>query len=237
MPVKVCALQWAPIWEGASISLRLLDKVLSDLEGADLVLLPEAAFTGYVSPWGDYDLRPFAEPLDGPTASQVAALAARHKIALGAPLIELDGTRCFNSLLLFDDSGRRIGHWRKRHPWIPETWATPGDLGSPVVEWRGLRICAAICYDLHFLDEAVAELERSDLLLFPSAWVEEGPDTRVPALQALAQRFELTIVNANWAHSAPAMRGQGDSVIVGPDGSLLARAQGDDIESVLADVP
>lgn len=233
----MCALQWAPLWEGASISLRFLDKILTDLKGVDLVLLPEAALTGYVSPWGDYDLRPFAEPLDGPGAAALSALAARYKIALGAPLIERDNARCFNSLLLFDDSGRRIGHWRKRHPWIPETWATPGDLGSPVVEWRGLRICAAICYDLHFLDEAAAELGRTDLLLFPTAWVEAGPDTRVPALQALARRFELTILNANWAHSAPATPGQGGSVIVGPDGRLLAVAGSDGIESVIAALP
>ncbi len=231
---RLAALQLAQAWGDVPGALARLAAVLPD---ADLVLLPEAAFTGYVSPRGDYDLRPFAEPLDGPTARAVAALAARHRLALAAPLIERDGPRCYNSLLLFDDGGRRIGHWRKRHPWLPEAWASPGDLGSPVVEWRGLRLSAAICYDLHFLDEAAESLDRSDVLLFPSAWVEEGPDTRVSKLQSLARRYALTVVNANWAKGDPAVPGQGGSVIVGPDGALLAQAPGSANAALLAPAP
>lgn len=231
---RLAALQLAQAWGDVPGALARLEAALP---AADLVLLPEAAFTGYVSPRGDYDLRPFAEPLDGPTARAVAALASGHRLAIAAPLVERDGPRCYNSLLLFDDGGRRIGHWRKRHPWLPETWASPGDLGTPVVEWRGLRLCAAICYDLHFLDEAAESLDRSDLLLFPSAWVEEGPDTRVPKLQALARRHRLTILNANWAKGDPAVSGQGGSVIVGPNGDLLARASGPVVAVLLADAP
>lgn len=231
--MRLAALQLPQVWGDVPGALARLEEILPD---ADLVLLPEAAFTGYVSPEGDYDLRPFAEDVEGPTASTVAALAARRRIAIAAPLIERDGPRCYNSLLLFDEAGRRIGRWRKRHPWIPERWATPGDLGAPVVEWRGLRLCAAICYDLHFLDEAAGALERSDVLLFPSAWVEEGPDTRVAALRALARRFALTIVNANWARGLPALSGQGGSVIVGPDGRALARAEGDGTETLRVSV-
>lgn len=230
---RLAALQLAQAWGDVPGALARLEAALP---AADLVLLPEAAFTGYVSPRGDYDLRPFAEPLDGLTARAVAALAARHRLAIAAPLIERDGPRCYNSLLLFDDGGRRIGHWRKRHPWLPETWASPGDLGSPVVEWRGLHLCAAICYDLHFLDEAADSLDRSDVLLFPSAWVEEGPDTRVPKLRALARRFGLTVVNANWAKGDPAVPGQGGSVLVGPDGALLAQAPGTDASLLHATV-
>ena len=232
--MKLAALQWAAVWGDVPGALSRLEASLPE---ADLVLLPEAAFTGYVSPRGDYDLRPFAEPLEGPTATALRALAARRRTAIAAPLIERAGPRFFNSLLLFDDRGQRIGHWRKRHPWIPETWASPGDLGSPVVEWRGLRLCAAICYDLHFLAEAAVSLEESDVLLFPSAWVEEGPDTRVPKLRELSRRFQLTVVNANWAAGDPAVPGQGASVIVGPDGALLAQAPGSEAAPVLASVP
>jgi predicted amidohydrolase len=139
-------------------------------------------------------------------------------------LVERDGGRLFNTLLLFDERGTRIGRWRKRHPWIPERWASPGGLGSPVVAWRGLRITAAICFDVHFLDEAARELDEADLLLFPSAWVEEGPDTRVPLLQARARRHGGWIANANWGRGIPELPGQGGSVIVGPDGTVRARA-------------
>ena len=236
MPVNVAALQGPQAWGDVPGALDRLRHSLRELKDVDLLLIPEAGFTGYVSPRGDFDLRRFAEPLEGPTAGAVAALATGHRLAIAAPLIEREGDRFFNALLLFDAEGRRIGHWRKRHPWIPETWATPGDLGAPVVEWRGLRVTAAICYDLHFLDEAAAELDRSDVLLFPSAWVEEGPDTRVPKLQSLARRFDLTVVNANWAAGDSRVSGQGGSVIVGPDGRLLARARGAGAETLVASV-
>jgi predicted amidohydrolase len=36
----------------------------------------------------------------------------------------------------------------------------------------------------------------------------------------------MTVVNANWARGKPALPGQGESVIVGPDGAILARAEG-----------
>lgn len=217
--MRIRALQMAHAWGDVPGALARVEASMKDV---DLLAVPEAALTGYVSPEGDFDLRRFAEPLEGASASALSAMAARHQIALAAPLIEREGDAFYNAYLLFDERGRRIGHWRKRHPWIPETWATPGDLGTPVVEWRGLRVAAAICYDLHFIQA----LDPCDLFLFPSAWVEDGPDTRVPKLRALARRHRMSIVNPNWARSVPALSGQGGSVILGPDGAVLARAKG-----------
>ena len=189
---------------------------------ADLVLLPEAAFTGYVSPRGDFDLSPLAEPLDGFTARACANIARRYQLALGVPLIERDDRRCYNSLLLFNADGERIGHWRKRHPWIPENWASPGNLGTPVIELNGVHIAAAICFDLHFIaDEAAAELTAADLLLFPSAGVAEE-DSRPVRLTGLAEHFRLAVANANWGAGRPRVPGQGHSMILGSDGRELA---------------
>lgn len=222
-------------------TLGRVDAALAMLTGVELVLLPELCLTGYVSPWGDFDVRPFAETLDGPTCREVAAMAARRNLAIAAPLVErVDGklsseTRYYNALVLFDETGRRIGHWRKRHPWFPERWATPGDLGTPVIEWHGLKITAAICYDVHFLDhEAAVELQSADVLLFPSAWVEDEEDTRLPRLRELAGRFGISVINANWAAGRPALWGQGGSVILDPQGEVLAAAEGDGPECVTA---
>lgn len=189
-----------------------------------LVTLPEASLTGYVSPRGEFDLRPFAEPLDGPTNHALARLAARHRVALAGPLIEQAGEKVFNSYLLYGDSGERLGHWRKRHPWIPETWATPGDLGTPIVEWEGCKLTAGVCYDLHFLPEDAPDaLASADVLLFPSAWVEEE-DSRLPRLRALARRFHVAVVNPNWGRGSPRVPSQGGSLLLDAQGVLLAKA-------------
>lgn len=207
------------------------------LSGVELALLPEAIFTGYVSPRGDFDLRRFAEPLGGPTSAAIAALARERGVALAAPLIEESGGRCYNSLLLVDRDGRQVGHWRKRHPWFPERWATPGDLGTPVVELLGIRITAAICFDVHFISEdAGAALDAADLLLFPTAWVDDpaGADLRADLLPPLARRHEIAVLNANWGPPADPPRGpwplsrripgQGGSRLLDASGRVVARA-------------
>lgn len=205
----------------AAAQLAALDQLLAT-HHADLVLLPELALTGYVSPRGNFDMTPHAEALDGATATALAALARRHGIGLAAPLVERDGAGLYNSYLLFDRKGMLVGHWRKRHPWFPEAWATPGNRGTPVVEFEGIKICAGICFDLHFIEQdAWDALQDADLFLFPSAWVEEQ-DSRNDTLAALARRHGIAIANANWGAGAPFVPSQGQSMIFDGRGLRLA---------------
>ena len=206
--------------------LQLTDQLLSEARGAQLAVLPECGLTGYMSAAEDYDLRAFAEPLDGPTCKALAQLARKHSIALAGPLIEADGSVFYNAFVVFDSKGRRIAHYRKRNPWLPEKWAARGDLGNPIFEVGGLRITIAICFDVHFLaEDAGAQLRAADVLLFPSAWVDDEPgDSRDTLLPALARTFRISIVNANWGAGVPAVRGQGGSRIVAANGAQTKSA-------------
>jgi 5-aminopentanamidase len=208
-------------------ALDRLDEQLREARGADLALLSEAALSGYVSPRGDFDLAPFAEPLGGPTASRLSALARAHGVALGAPLVERDGQHVYNSYLLLGAAGELLACYRKRHPWFPEEWATPGQRPMPRLNLRGVRLTLAVCFDIHFIeDEAADELAWADLLLFPSAWVDgDGPrDRRRALLPPLARRHDLWIANPNWGTCAPRLAGQGGSQLIDPSGAVVARA-------------
>jgi predicted amidohydrolase len=222
----IAALQLPLVWGDKQAAFTLLESQLSTLTNVDLVLLPEAFLTGYLSPFGRFDLRPFAEPLDGESRQRLSALSRKWQIALAAPLIEQEGTKFFNSMLFFDETGALLGHYRKRHPWFPEKWASPGNLGFPVFTWKGFNIVMAICFDLHFLaKECGRELKKADLLLFSSVWVEEEGDTRTPQLQGLATKFQVNVLNANWAQSTPRLPSQGGSVIISSDGKILSQAK------------
>jgi 5-aminopentanamidase len=235
--LRVAALQLPLVWGHKDAAFALLEAQLAALSGVQLVLLPEAFFTGYVSPMGRFDLRPYAEPLDGESRQRVAALARRFNVAIAAPLIEQAGQQYFNSMLFIDEHGALLGHYRKRHPWFPEKWASPGDLGFPVFLWGGCSLCMAICFDLHFLGkERGRELTQADLLLFSSVWVEEDGDTRTPQLQGLAQRYKVNVINANWAESLPRVPSQGGSVIFDASGGTLARAAGASPQAVISDL-
>jgi predicted amidohydrolase len=223
--VRVTVLELPAAW---SEPARVLDDVEARLAAGpatDLVVLPEAAIHGYVSPAGDFDLARFAEPIDGPTAGRCAAIAAARRVHLIAPLVLGEGAAIYNAMACFDPRGDVAFVYRKRHPWIPETWATPGPLPPPVFELAGATLTIAVCYDLHFLaEDAVQQLEAADLFVFPSAWVERT-DSRPARLSALARRFKLHVANANWAPGVVRVAGQGGSCFIGPDGAVLARAE------------
>jgi predicted amidohydrolase len=180
----------------------------------DLLLLPETAFTGYVSPRGSFDLTPFAEPLER-GVQRLANVAKHWQCDVVGPVIERVGALVFNATLGVSAEGEVWLQYRKRHPWLPETWASPGDLPWPLVQRFGRLLTCAVCFDLHFLPaEAAQVLEAADTLLFPSAWVDErlGDEHRAQLLQALADRFSLTILNSNWGPGAPRVPGQGGSM-------------------------
>jgi predicted amidohydrolase len=206
---------------------------------ADLVLLPEASLTGYVSANGDFDLTPFAEPRDGPTSRAIASLAREASSYVAAPLIERERDAVYNAMIVFDRQGRQVAHYRKRHPWYPETWAAAGAEGHPEFAVDGLTVTLAICFDLHFVEaEAGALLDRSDLLLFPSAWVEadgalgrgrgeaEAEEGRAARLARLSAERRVAVLNANWAAGDARVGGQGGSMILDASGRTLALAGG-----------
>ncbi|HEX3343919.1 MAG TPA: carbon-nitrogen hydrolase family protein [Polyangiaceae bacterium] len=224
--LHVAVLELPARWNEPAVVLAETDRLLRARPAPDLALLPEAALTGYVSPERDFDLAPYAETRTGPSAIALGALARTHRCYLGGPLVERDGDEVYNAFLVFAPDGTPIAHYRKRHPWYPETWATPGRAPPPVFDVAGLRVTLAVCFDAQFLaDDAARELEEADVLLFPSAWVERD-DSRGVLLGGLARRFGVAVVNANWGEGAPRVPGQGGSRILGRDGEVLAMARG-----------
>lgn len=222
-PLAVTVLELPARWGAVPTQLGLVEALLERAPPGALTLLGEASLTGYLSPSLRCDPTPFAEPLDGPTARHLADLAKRHHTHLFGPLIERSGERCFNTMIGFSPDGTPCLHYRKRHPWDPETWATPGDLPYPLLQLGRWTLTLAICFDVHFLGEdAVHQLALADVLLFPSAWVEET-DSRAGLLADLARRFGLEIVNANWAEGDVTVPGQGRSMVVGRDGQVRAQ--------------
>ncbi len=222
--MRVTVLELRAAWGVPDDVLDDVEARLTALAPGALTLLPEASLHGYVSPELVFDPTPFAEPLDGPSAERCGALARRFSTLLVAPLVLAEGTTVSNAMVGYGPDGEVMFVYRKTHPWFPETWATPGRVPPPVIPVGDAKATIAICYDLHFLaDFAADQIAGSDLLLFPSAWVEE-PDHRLRRLVALARKHHLAIVNANWAPGDVVVPGQGNSCVIAPDGQVMARA-------------
>lgn len=223
MPVRVSVLELPARYDGATLALADLDRLLEGGPKTDLAIVPETSFTGYVSPEGDFDLTRFAEPIDGPTVHAVLALAAKHRTNIVAPLILRDGQRVYNTAFVAAPDGQVLASYRKRHPWIPERWASKGTSPLPIFTIGDLRMTIAICYDGHFLPyDSKDILESVDALVFMSAWVDEE-DSRMPLLRGLARRFHVAVANANWASGDVEVPGQGESCILDANGRVLAQ--------------
>lgn len=200
---------------------RWIEEACTKKPACDLVLLPELALTGYVSENGNFDLTAFAEPLLGPTVERAAALARHTQCEWVVPIVEQDGNHLWNTCVWLDRTGAVVGSFRKRHPWYPETWASEHGEPSPVFVRFGLRFVGAICFDVHFLSHDWTA--PADVLLFPSAWVEEI-DSRGTLLPQVAREHHAWVVNANWGRGVPEVLGQGDSMIIDAQGQIVTRA-------------
>lgn len=216
MSLTVTALEVPARFGAIDTQLEWVEGALGSAPVGDVVLLPEACLTGYVSSAGDFSLTRFAT---APLRQALTQLATKHRTTIIGPIVEAVGEQTFNTALVIGPDGIVRTSYRKRHPWYPETWATPGDLPWPRFVVNGVRASIAICFDVHFLEvEAADVLSDIDVLFFQSAWVDDEGDSRPEHLLRLAQHFGITVVNANWGPGSPLLPGQGGSMIVTPAG-------------------
>jgi 5-aminopentanamidase len=170
--------------------------------GAEVVVLPELASSGYVFESRD-EARACAEPADGTTVSLWARLAAEHDLVVVGGFCELAGDEVFNSAALVDASGLRAVY-RKAHLWDAERlWFTPGSAPPPVVATRAGRLAVMICYDLEFPEWVrLPALAGAQLLCAPVNWPalpQPAPSQSAPGTSAGQRPMDVVKVQAEAA--------------------------------------
>jgi N-carbamoylputrescine amidase len=213
-------------------------------QGAQVIVLPELANSGYVFS-SRAEAFALAEPVpDGPTTTAWIAAAARHAVTLVAGIAERSGDRLYNSAVVIGPSGY-IGTFRKVHLWNEENlYFEPGDLGFPVFDTPFGRIGVMICYDGWFPEGyRLLALQGADLVCIPTNWVPiPGQD---PKREAMANILCMAAAHCNSVVVAAAdrvgtERGQpflGQSLIVSHTGWPVAGpASARHEEIIMADV-
>ncbi|MBD3392595.1 MAG: hypothetical protein GF418_10930, partial [Chitinivibrionales bacterium] len=155
-PVRLCAVEgrphdadWAKVLDAAG------------KQRADLVLLPEY-MNGHTR-----------ESLNGPSAKLMARKAKRYKMYVAGGIVYKDRKTdtIYNTALLFNRTGKRVGHFSKIHPFSPETLdegITPG-ADVPVFKTDFGTVGILICYDSWFTDVAeLLALKGAEVILFPN---------------------------------------------------------------------
>jgi predicted amidohydrolase len=203
-------------------------------DGTDLVVLPEA----FARDFGDAgsDVSAYAEPVDGPFATEVERVAHEHGTTVVAGMFEVseDPQRPFNTLVL---RGAAHADYRKVHLYDSFGYRESerlhaGPVEPVVVEVGGFRLGLMTCYDLRFPELARLLVDRgAEVLVVPAAWV--AGDRKVDHWRTLlrARAIENTVFVV--AAGQPGPRYTGHSLVVDPWGDVLAEA-GDGPEIVQA---
>jgi predicted amidohydrolase len=193
-------------------------------QGARLLVTSELFLTGYAL--GDR-MAEVAQAAGGPAARAVAALAARHRIAVAYGCPERDGDAVYNTVRLVGADGAPLAAYRKAHLFgeYERSVFTPG--AEPVVQATvdGVRVGLLVCYDVEFPEPVRAHaLAGTELLLVPTALMrpyEIVPQTIVPA-RAYENGIHIAYVNRCGPEGEYDFAGL--SCLAGPDGVVRARA-------------
>lgn len=226
-PLRTALLQGpggVPATVGAS--LDALDEAARDAagKGARLLVTGELFASGYAL---GARMAERAEPADGPTARRVAAVAARHRIAIVHGYPERDGDHVYNATRLTGPDGAALADYRKTHLFgdYERSVFTPGD--RPVVQAAldGVRIGLLICYDVEFPEAVRAHaLAGTELLAVPTALMRPYDFVAHTLVPSRAYENGLHIAYANRCGPEGGDDFAGLSCLAGPDGAVRARA-------------
>ena len=194
-------------------------------DGTDLVVFPEA----FARDFGEAgaDVSRYAEPLDGPFATEVKRVAAERATTVVAGMFEAsdDPDRPFNTLVV---RGGAEASYRKIHLYdsfgYRESDRLSAGTAEPVlVGVGGFRVGLMTCYDLRFPELARALVDRgAEVLVVPAAWVA-GP-RKVDHWRTLARARAVENTVYVVAVGQPGPRYTGHSLVVDPLGDVLAEA-------------
>lgn len=152
-------------------NLQLIDGICGQAaaDGAEIVVFHECSVSGYTFArhLSKEQLHDLAEPIpEGPTVTELQAIAARHNVLVGAGYFERDSTgRVFKAYVCVDSTGL-VAKYRKLHPFINSN-ITPGD-SYCVFDYKGWKIGILICYDNNVIENVRAtKLLGADVILMP----------------------------------------------------------------------
>jgi len=192
--------------------------------GADLVVLPEA-FARDFGPATDA-LGPYAEPLDGPFATELGRVAADRHSTLVAGMFEATDAHPFNTLVLTDGVTRHS--YRKIHLYDSFGYResdrlSAGRIDPVTVDVGGATVGLMTCYDLRFPELARSLVEAgAEILVVPAAWV--AGERKVDHWRTLVRARAIENTAYVVAVGQPAPRYCGHSLVVDPLGDVLVEA-------------
>ena len=255
-PFKVAAIEFNPEFMEFEKNVSAAAAMAEDAakNGARLIVMPEAAVSGYI--YKDLDqFLPFMDTVPGKTTDALCVVAKQYQcyIAIGVAEIDHDTGLTYNTGALVGPKGL-IGKYRKNglNP-SDVLWFVPGNTGYPVFETELGRITMIICYDDTYWEPArVAAVKGCDIIAYicssdrvlPELGAEAaGKHSTIAAVQHQCAWNGLAMVAADRsnAESNPttgiSVTYGGSASIWQADGERIAHASATDYDKTMSEKP
>lgn len=199
--------------------------------GAELVVLPETATTGFTPGCSKEELWDLVTELPGAMSEPLQEAARDLGVHLCVGTYERGPERgvVHNSSVLIAPSGEVLGVYRKTHPFCSEIvtgggWVTPGDTVTVCDTDLG-RIGMIICFDGDYPElSRIQAVQGAEVICRPSALLRSA-DLWDLTSRARAYDNHVYVIGANATGTDPAgVHYFGNSLIVTPIAEVVARA-------------
>lgn len=237
MKIAVAQIACAVGDAAANVAKMRLFSERAQAAGADWIVFPEMADTGYVMPV----IRAKAARWDEGAVPELEKIARELALGIIAGVSERANENCiFNSQIVIERKGEIVAKYRKMHLFAPigedECCSAGDDLMA--IALGEFRAGLGICYDLRFPEfhRRLALDHGANLFVLSSAW----PTPRAGHLRilSLARAIENQsyFILANRVGTDEGVTFCGGSMVIDPSGAALATADETDEDLLLAEI-
>ncbi|MDO9420058.1 MAG: carbon-nitrogen hydrolase family protein [Herminiimonas sp.] len=238
-PFRAAVVQTLATLGDLDINIGLLRSYTEEAvrQGARLVVFPECMNTGYLFDSAEHCAE-LAEPVNGRFVQAMADLCREYNIFIASGFTEKneEKNKIFNTGLLLDPKGDIIVHYHKQFlATHDQNWFELGENGCPVVDTELGRIGLLICFDgrIPEITRSLA-LQGAEIIVdMANFFAMDQADMWVPAR---AYENGLWFVAATKAGVERSIYYPGGSMIVAPDGNVVAKIPYDTHGVVTAEI-
>ena len=239
--MQIAVAQMTSCTDAKEKNVRRAIELITEAAGrrADLVVLPEFFNVEYFAQHRDYRYLDYAEALDGPSLSAVAACCRKERVWCVATILErARAGSYYDTAALIDRDGEIRGTYRKTHPaavyGLEKIYFRYGGK-YPVFEVEGWRVGIMICYDAFFPEVARSlALRGAELVVAPFAAPRHPVWQAMHITRAFENGIYLAVCNKvgqedDWTFA-------GESLVISPGGEVLGTGSDSKDDIVCADL-
>lgn len=221
-------------------SLDLMESAAK--KGAQLILFPELQLSPFFPQYPGKDAGEYALTADHEIIQQIRHQARKLELVCILNLYLREGDRRYDASPVIDSNGEMLGISKMVHIvqmpcFYEQDYYAPSDDGFKVYETSAGKVGVVICFDRHFPESIrTCVLKGAELIVIPTAIVRNEPlDMFEWEMRVAAMQNGVFIAMCNRVGREEALDFCGRSLVIGPDGDVLAMAD-DNEQNLYADL-